>query len=247
MKDLFLKNIGKLLGLVFLVVLAVFILKLIGFDIVQVIVGPFVLERNTPTPSAIIQRTITPTNTLIESTSVPGHQAPYPICVEYLVRGNGEVEACNDFIRIKAEDETTVYKHDVPFQNLYVDLNVDILNLDVGGIYSVVLRQANDCRGYKFKFLKVNDFNLKIELYKHICNSPSELLNQSGSVSITPNQPHKLSVSIEGAQEVIFSVKINNTEILKAKDTRGFIWSGNFGVSVENGEVEFTEIKLSEQ
>ena len=87
---------------------------------------------------------------------------------------------------------------------------------------------------------------MRIEFFKYFCNEGYTHLNYADTL-FDVYQPHLTTISISGGSEVYFLVEVDGAEALRVRDDDGFIWRGNFGLSVSNGEVEFADIALNEK
>lgn len=163
----------------------------------------------------------------------------------WVVQGDGKVAAAKDYVLIYATDKTSAHTRDTNFHNIYLEMNVDVVQLDNQGSYSLLLRRADPCQLYDVRFSNINEKKIQIELRKYFCVDGYALLNRV-EVAVNAYEPYKLSTSIVGGEVVYFSISINGVEELKVQDTNDFIWRGDFGVSVENGEVQFLDINVHE-
>ncbi len=160
--------------------------------------------------------------------------------------GNGDVEFSDTNILIKSDDATSIFTRRNGFHDFYVELVARANKMNSGGRYSLVLRRVDSCQLYDIGFSKIDDSNLKIEISKFFCNEGRTLLNYT-IVPASIYNPNRLMISVEGGNVVSFSINMNDVEVLKIQDTNDFIWRGDFGLSVENGEVEFVDVILSER
>lgn len=176
---------------------------------------------------------ISPTDTVI------------PIDGNWVVQGNGKVVAAKDYVLVYTTGNTSIHTKDNDFHNIYLEMNIDVVRLDAQGSYSLLLRRADPCQLYNVRFSNIDEKNIEIELRKYFCSDGYKVLNRV-QVAINAFEPYKLSASIVGGEVVYFSISINDVEQLKVQDTNDFIWRGDFGVSVENGEVNFLDIKVQE-
>lgn len=189
---------------------------------------------------------LTPAETTeIETLEAFATNTPVLVDESWVVQGEGKVTAAKDYVLIYTTDKTSAHTKDTDFHNIYLEMNVDVVRLDNQGSYSLLLRRADPCQLYDVRFSNINEKTIQIELRKYFCSDGYKVLNRV-EVAVNSYEPYKLSTSIVGGEVVSFSISINGVEELKVQDTNDFIWRGDFGVSVENGEVQFLDINVHE-
>lgn len=249
-----LKNIGELLaifsiiGFMIGVILVVFFHwtfdkewppKLVPPEVKEPILNGQEIETSTAYPLA------SPETVAITTVEAFATNTSIPINGNWVVQGDGKVVAAKDYVLIYAADKTSAHTRDTDFHNIYLVMDVDVVRLDDQGSYSLLLRRADPCQLYDVRFSNINEKRIQIELRKYFCEDGYALLNRV-EVAVNAYEPYRLSASIVGGEVVYFSISINDVEELKVQDTNDFIWRGDFGVSVENGEVQFLDIKMHE-
>lgn len=192
------------------------------------------------TQTSIVSPLATTSLTVVSPTTTD-----FPVDESWVVQGEGKVTAAKDYVLIYTTDKTSAHTRDTDFHNIYLEMNVDVVRLDDQGSYSLLLRRADPCQLYDVRFSNINEKTIQIELRKYFCSDGYKVLNRV-EVAVNAYEPYKLSASIAGGEVVYFSISINGAEELKVQDTNDFIWRGDFGVSVENGEVQFLDITVHE-
>lgn len=211
---------------------------------------PLVVVAPTKTKDVNLEARETQTSTVfpLDTPGVTGISPTttgFPVDESWVVQGDGKVAAAKDYVLIYATDKTSAHTRDTDFHNIYLEMNVDVVRLDDYGSYSLLLRRADPCQLYDVRFSNINEKTIQIELRKYFCSDGYKVLNRV-EVAVNAYEPYKLSTSIVGGEVVYFSISINGVEELKVQDTNDFIWRGDFGVSVENGEVQFLDINVHE-
>lgn len=242
------KNIGDFLAVVSIligIVLVIFFNWKVETD-----QFPLIVVAPTKTKDANSEVRETQTST-VASLATPGltgispTATGFPVDGSWVVQGDGKVVVAKDYVLIYATDKTSAHTRDTDFHNIYLEMDVDVVRLDDQGSYSLLLRRADPCQLYDVRFSNIDEKNIEIELRKYFCSDGYKVLNRV-RVAVNAYEPYKLSASIVGGEVVYFSISINDVEQLKVQDTNDFIWRGDFGVSVENGEVNFLDIKVHE-
>lgn len=240
-----LKDIGKLAVVVIVLISIVLLVSgkyqfsdEISFPFFSIIPKPTEgINSFTPTPS------VSTPIVLITTTATPYEVLPNT--ENWYKEGEGVIEFADNYARIQSDDVAGIYTKNDRFHNLHVGLSVRVKRMESDGKYSLVMRRVDSCQMYNIQFSKIDDHNLKIEILKYFCETGYSLLNYT-IVPVDVYDSNNISVSVEGGTVVRFSVKVNHVEALKMHDTNDFIWRGDFGIVVENSEIEFTDITLSE-